>query len=299
MCITFFQTDPDRLLFLFNREESADRETKALHYWEDDPNILAGRDLKKGGTWFGVNIQTGNIAFLTNLVIDTIESNQLKKLSRGEVIQSFIQTNFYQQKTIQKLEEKEYTKRIESFIDSILDNSERYNPFNLIIGNLRTKRFYSVDIVSKTSIELKKHSLFGIANNWFNHVERNRVQFGIKKLLQNKYKDEESYIKFMQCTNKYEGDIPENQYSIFLPIRHDQKEEEKGSCISTTCLIQQGDKFKYIELSYLHHRKKIREFMLRRKYKFKLAAYLNYLLLLTREKVDNYKVLRKEYEFKL
>ena len=304
MCVTFFSLCPDRLFFLFNREESADRETDGLGYWKDDANILAGRDLEKGGTWFGVNVKTGNLAFLTNLTDPAINylPNSLSKLSRGYVIKSFIQSDFYQKSNSQEYPNKteNNSTRIKKFIDSILTNSDKYFPFNLIIGNLKTMSFFSVDIVSKTARELDGSTLHGIANNWFGHTNRNRVQFGLKELAEKQYKSTEEFLKFMQNDTKFNGVEEVNQYGIFIPMRHDQKEEEKGACISTTCLVQEGDgQFRFVELQYLHHRRNIRRFMLQRKYKYKLAAYVKYLLLLTREKVAMFTVHRREFQFKL
>jgi uncharacterized protein with NRDE domain len=43
------------LVIAANRDEYRSRETKAPSLWEDNPNLFAGKDLKAGGTWLGVN----------------------------------------------------------------------------------------------------------------------------------------------------------------------------------------------------------------------------------------------------
>ncbi len=53
-----------------NRDEYFDRPTKPLHFWPDQPNILAGRDVmrqevEEQGTWMGVS-KEGRLAVLTN-----------------------------------------------------------------------------------------------------------------------------------------------------------------------------------------------------------------------------------------
>ena len=64
--------------------------------WEEDENIIAGRDVKDGGTWFGFNKKTKNIAFLTNR--STFKSKFCpcflgKKLkSRGHLIWDYLKT---------------------------------------------------------------------------------------------------------------------------------------------------------------------------------------------------------------
>ncbi len=51
------------LVVAANRDEFHARATDAAHWWPDD--VLAGKDLVAGGTWFGVH-RTGRIALLTN-----------------------------------------------------------------------------------------------------------------------------------------------------------------------------------------------------------------------------------------
>ncbi len=41
------------LIVAANRDEFFQRPTAPAHYWEDQPEILAGRDLEKMGTWMG------------------------------------------------------------------------------------------------------------------------------------------------------------------------------------------------------------------------------------------------------
>jgi uncharacterized protein with NRDE domain len=54
-----------KLLVAANRDEFYGRSTALAHYWEDRPDILAGRDLEKMGTWMGVTT-SGRFAALTN-----------------------------------------------------------------------------------------------------------------------------------------------------------------------------------------------------------------------------------------
>jgi len=68
MCLILFsyRHQPDYPLILAaNRDEFHARPTAPLDFWADDPAILAGRDLKGGGTWMGVS-RSGRFAALTN-----------------------------------------------------------------------------------------------------------------------------------------------------------------------------------------------------------------------------------------
>ena len=64
------------------------RPTLPVHWWLEDEkdNILAGKDLHKGGTWFGCT-RSGRIALVTTFR-DTVEV--IDPSSRGELIISFL-----------------------------------------------------------------------------------------------------------------------------------------------------------------------------------------------------------------
>lgn len=69
MClITFaYRAHPEfPLVMIANRDEFHARPTAPLHWWEDQPNILAGRDLRENGGWLGVS-RSGRMAAVTNV----------------------------------------------------------------------------------------------------------------------------------------------------------------------------------------------------------------------------------------
>lgn len=54
------------LVAIGNRDEYHDRPSAPLARWDDPDGIIAGRDLRSGGTWLGVS-QAGRFALVTNL----------------------------------------------------------------------------------------------------------------------------------------------------------------------------------------------------------------------------------------
>ena len=71
MCLIAFAigVDPERpLLLAANRDEYFERPTDPLHRWTlpDGTGVIAGRDLRDGGTWLGVS-EAGRVAMLTNV----------------------------------------------------------------------------------------------------------------------------------------------------------------------------------------------------------------------------------------
>lgn len=68
MCVAAiaWDADPDFLLVAIgNRDEFHDRPAAPLARWDDGSGIIAGRDLRAGGTWLGVT-EAGRFALLTN-----------------------------------------------------------------------------------------------------------------------------------------------------------------------------------------------------------------------------------------
>ena len=53
------------LLVAANRDEYYHRPTASAHFWEELPQLLAGRDLEAGGTWMGIT-EKGRFAAITN-----------------------------------------------------------------------------------------------------------------------------------------------------------------------------------------------------------------------------------------
>lgn len=152
MCITFFNIEPNpdkkcpyKLILAFNRDEFIDKPTAALHFWEEDPNIVGGRDLKGMGTWLGINIKTGNIAFLTNLRKHILKKifEAAKPTSRGTLLFNFLKTSFYTDRKIElgKCETSEIENIIADYMKEVLKNPNDWEPFNLVLGNIKTMTF--------------------------------------------------------------------------------------------------------------------------------------------------------------
>ncbi|MDH3808753.1 MAG: NRDE family protein, partial [Desulfuromonadales bacterium] len=60
MCLILIAHRPEEpipLLVLANRDEFYDRSSGAADYWQEFPEMIAGRDLVSGGAWFGVKNQ--------------------------------------------------------------------------------------------------------------------------------------------------------------------------------------------------------------------------------------------------
>jgi uncharacterized protein with NRDE domain len=119
MCLILlaWQAHPDYpLVVAANRDEFFSRRTAAADFWEDAPNVLAGRDLEAGGTWLGVT-RNGRFAALTNYRDPA--RNTMGAPSRGVLVRRFL---------IGGQSAEDYLSELESCAD-------RYNGFNLIFGD--------------------------------------------------------------------------------------------------------------------------------------------------------------------
>lgn len=127
MCLILFSymQHPDYpLIVAANRDEFYDRPSLGAHFWYDAPHILAGRDIQHGGSWLGVTRQ-GRFAALTNYRDPaTLRSDAL---SRGFLVTDYLAG---------RLTPVEY-------IASIAAESNRYNGFNLLVGDRSCLMYYS------------------------------------------------------------------------------------------------------------------------------------------------------------
>jgi uncharacterized protein with NRDE domain len=119
MCLILlaWRAHPDYpLVVAANRDEFFSRRTAAADFWDDAPEVLAGRDLESGGTWLGIT-RTGRFAALTNYRDPS--RNKPGAPSRGELVSRFLTGNMAPQAYLSELE----------------SGADRYNGFNLIFGD--------------------------------------------------------------------------------------------------------------------------------------------------------------------
>lgn len=76
------------LIVAGNRDEFHARPTQPAHWWQDQPNILGGRDLQAGGTWLGLS-SSGRFATVTNY--RDAQKSEAGHRSRGHLITDFLQ----------------------------------------------------------------------------------------------------------------------------------------------------------------------------------------------------------------
>ncbi|WP_099351517.1 NRDE family protein [Fredinandcohnia onubensis] len=146
MCLILFayQAHPVyKLIVAANRDEFLQRPTAPIHFWEDEPTLLAGRDLEKMGTWMGVT-KAGRFAAITNYR-DPSEVS-VGKQSRGTLVKDAL---------IYKGDIAEYMKQLEGM-------NSQYPGYNLLVGDPEQLYYYSN--VGK-SLEKVQPGIHGLSNH--------------------------------------------------------------------------------------------------------------------------------------
>ena len=127
MCLIAFawQAHPEyQLVVAANRDEWHDRPAAPAAWWSDHPNVLAGRDLKAGGTWLGIT-RNGRFAALTNFRDPS--DRKADAPTRGNLVSDFL---------IGTMSTREY-------LLSLRERASAFQGFNLLVGDGATLHYFS------------------------------------------------------------------------------------------------------------------------------------------------------------
>lgn len=147
MCLINFQyrNHPKyKLIIAANRDEFYGRPAREAHFWEDQPEILAGRDLSQMGTWLGVT-KSGRFAALTNFRDPSLP--ETGKISRGALVRDYLASDLPPEKFLQAL------------------HPEAYTGFNVLLGNLDNLYYYNN--LEKEIVEVIPDT-HGLSNHFLN-----------------------------------------------------------------------------------------------------------------------------------
>ncbi|HST59123.1 MAG TPA: NRDE family protein [Longimicrobium sp.] len=106
-----------RLVVAANRDEAYARPAAPADWWADAPDLLAGRDLREGGTWMGVT-RAGRFAAVTNFR-DPGFAQLANAPSRGALVADFLRGGT----------------DAEAYARALAARMAAYNGFNLLVGD--------------------------------------------------------------------------------------------------------------------------------------------------------------------
>lgn len=225
-----------KLVIAANRDEFYDRPSRPAAFWNEEglKDMIAGKDLKAGGTWFGVN-KNGNWAAITNY--RNPNEMKIKAPSRGEIVRDFLADDIPPA----------------DFLSQLQKQASEYNGFNLLIGN--SERIYNYNNINNSIIEVE-NGIHGLSNAFLNSnwPKTIRAKNKLSTIMESGNLDKESLFMLL----KDEKQAPENK----LPKTGLSRELEKmaspifiksenyGTRCSTILLIGYDNHYEFIERSY-------------------------------------------------
>jgi len=133
-------SDEFPLVVAANRDEFYARPTASARFWHEAPTLLAGRDLREGGTWLGITC-TGRFAAVTNY-----RGSERRSRSRGQLTRDFLTGS----------------SEPLAYLEQIHRDCELYAGFNLLLGDDRGLYYYSN---REGEIRPLQPGLYGLANH--------------------------------------------------------------------------------------------------------------------------------------
>lgn len=217
-----------------NRDEFYGREARQAHFWDTVPPLLAGKDLRAGGTWLGVN-HKGEFGAITNYrdLNNPINGEQ----SRGEIIPKFLT----------------HDGSPEDKLSRVQKNYPAYSGFNLLAGN--ADQIYYLNNINR-QFQTVPPGIHGISNAFLDtpwpKVEKAISAF--KEAVHPDTIDRDEIFQFLQDSDPFPlEDLPDTGLSpekekavspIFI------KTEDYGTRCSSLLTIDNDGQVQFIEKTY-------------------------------------------------
>ncbi len=238
MCLLVFsyENHPSyRLILLANRDEFYDRPTEPAGFWEQSPHLLAGKDLRAGGTWLGIT-KNGRICGITNYRDPKHEIQGAP--SRGMLVKNFLLG----------------TQSPEEYLTELSKTAHEYNGFNLIAGDLKGMYWFSN---RGPGVRKLKPGLYGLSNHLLDTPwpKVARAKHQLEKLLSSPRFPSEAQLFEVLCdrTRPDDKELPNTGMGIeweriLAPIFITSK--IYGTRSSTIILIDYDNKVTFVERTY-------------------------------------------------
>jgi uncharacterized protein with NRDE domain len=198
MCLIVFawkQSADTPLLLAANRDEFYARPALAASWWEEAPNVYAGKDLEAGGTWMGINKQ-GRFAAITN--IRNGEGKKSGAPSRGNIVADFLRDDI----------------SASSYLHALEAEAKHYAGFNLIIGDANDIYWFSN--AQQQAAQRLQPGIYGLSNASLDtpwpKVIQAKTQF--QQLLEQRASDQAYFDLLADTTQAPEHLLPQTGVSL-------------------------------------------------------------------------------------
>lgn len=238
MCLIVFsyqQLKDYPFILAANRDEFYDRPTKAAYVWQTSPKILAGKDLKAGGTWLGIS-EKGRFAALTNhRKMDNMKEDTT---SRGIIVKDFL---------LHEGNPREYLTELQR-------NGNKFNGFNLIAGTFDDLYYISNEKKGIFEIQPGNHSLSNAFLNtpWPKSKESSAA---FKEVLESGEPDEEKLFNLLKSDQRYPIEkLPDTGLPKYMEKAVSSvfiETEGYGTRSSTVIIVDSKMRVRFIEKTYV------------------------------------------------
>lgn len=237
MCLMLFAYDyhPQyKLVMAQNRDEYLDRPTLPAEFWLESPEILAGKDLRQGGTWMGLT-KNGRFAALTNYR-DPLHTYPLAP-SRGHLVHQYLESDLAP----------------ERYLENLCSGETEYNGFNLLVGTFDALHYFSN---REKLIRKVDQGIHGLSNSLMN-VPWPKVSKGVAALtdcLQHDYIDAKQLFAIMADKEQpNDHELPQTGVSLewermLAPIYVES--EGYGTKTTTVVLVDRNNYVQFWERSF-------------------------------------------------
>jgi uncharacterized protein with NRDE domain len=223
-----------KFILAANRDEFYNRESLPAYFWKEYPSLLAGKDLKEGGTWLGIT-KSGKLAAITNY-------RDIRNLKNNAPSRGMLTLNFL----INEISPQHYYEKLES-------NGSNYNGYNLIFGNLNQLFYFSN--VSKEFKELQ-NGIYGLSNSLLDvpwaKVEQSKERLSVL-LSKPSFEMNDLFDILFDETTADDDTLPDTGLSIDLERILSAifiKTQGYGTRSSTIILVNKKSEVAFIEKTY-------------------------------------------------
>lgn len=237
MCLIVFANNllkDYKLIFAANRDEFYNRPSEQADFWNDHPDLLAGKDLQAGGTWMGIT-RKGKFAAITNF--RDLKNNRNDAPSRGYLTLDFL---------VNDVTPEEYYNGLKSDLKD-------YNGFNLILGDTNQLYYFSN---KTTGLQKLEPGIHGISNALLDtpwpKVEKSKMQ--LKRLIEYQTIHPWEVLNILDDTSPAKDEeLPDTGVGVELERILSSifiKSEKYGTRSSTIVTVDKHNKVKFVEKTY-------------------------------------------------
>ena len=237
MCLIVFANnilEDYKLIFAANRDEFYNRPSEQAEFWNEYPDLLAGKDLQAGGTWMGITKQ-GKFAAITNF--RDLKNHRTDAPSRGNLTIDFLVNN------ISALD----------YYNSLKETLNQFNGFNLILGTVDELFYFSNKTDGLKKLESGIHGISNaILDTPWPKVEKSKRQ--LQNLIEQKNIHPWEILNLLDDTSlAKDEELPDTGVGLELermlsPIFI--KSKEYGTRSSTILTVDKNNNVRFVEKAY-------------------------------------------------